>query len=217
MLDPVTEETLSQLDTSFTSMDVGADADSMESDSSYVPSSQTPSSESLDESEMPKEDEEGAEWVPKRRWIVDEDKLMELFQFCPHCGNLITKKEPHLMGGSRLVVKWECAGGCRSSWQNSPQMTHRAADNNILISASIFFTGATYTDIAEWADLIDLQIPRQTQFYSIQKNYLIPVIQAAYEKQNKEVIERLKQKNSQGHRTELCGDGRSDSPGEIFE
>lgn len=147
---------------------------------------------------------------------MDEDKIMELFRFCPQCGKKVTKKEPHVVGGSRLVVKWECEDGCNTSWATCPQLHRRAADNNILVSAGIFFTGATYTDISEWAEVINLQIPKETLFYAIQKNYLIPVVHAAYADHNKDIINSLKLKNLEGHKTQLCGDGRSDSPGMLY-
>ena len=164
---------------------------------------------------MDEEDTVAVAWDPTRRWIVDESHLMELFEFCPKCGKKILLKNPHLPGGSCLVVKWECEGGCTSSWSSSPLTPRRAADNNVLCSAAIFFTGATYTDIFEWAQLLNLQIPKRTVYYDIQKKYLIPVIHAAYEKQHMAIIERLKQRAKAGKRIDLCGDGRSDSPGKI--
>ena len=86
----------------------------------------------------------------------------KLRQFNTSKNNVIGKKtllkEPFVAGGSRLVVKWECEGGCSTSWVSSPKTDRRAADNNILCSAAIYYTGATYTDIFEWAQLLNLQL-----------------------------------------------------------
>ena len=156
-------------------------------------------------------------WDPTRCWIVDEAQIMEMLDFCSKCGKKIITKTPHLVGGCRLLVKCECEGGCSTSWSSSPQTSKRAPDNNVLCSAAIFFTGATYTDIFEWAQLLNLQIPKKTQYYSIQKHYLIPVIHAAYANHNQAIIGRLRQRSAAGERIDLCGDGRSDSPGRHYD
>ena len=216
------EDELSQLNQSMTEMEIGPDLsssgeESQDSDSdpdpdtTFNPSSSTPSTESLEE-----DDSVAGEWDPTRRWIVDEAHIRDLFKFCPNCGKIITSLSPYPGLGGRFVVKWQCHSGCSSSWDSSPKMPHRAADINILSSASVFFTGATYTDIFEWAELLNLQIPKATLFYSIQRNYLIPVIHAAYKKQNDDVIAMLHRRFDEGQRVDLCGDGRSDSPGKLF-
>ncbi|CAM4286793.1 unnamed protein product [Leuciscus chuanchicus] len=87
------------------------------------------------------------------------------------------------------------------------------AENNLLISASTFFTGTTHTTISDWAELLHTPIPKKTQYYSMQSIYLIPVIQQAYRDQHEKLMERLVQLSASGHKVELCGDARSDSPG----
>ena len=151
-----------------------------------------------------------------RRWIVDECRLMELFTFCPKCGASISHLYDPDKCGSRLEVKWDCHEGCLGTWSSCAKPAKTVADNNLLISASIFFTGATYTDISEWAELINLQIPQKTIYYDIQAKYLIPVIHSAYKDQNCKIIERLQQLSTEGSTLiELCGDARADSPGNM--
>ncbi len=84
---------------------------------------------------------------------------------------------------------------------------------NLLAAAATLFTGATFTDIADWAGLLNLQLPQKTTYNNIQASYLIPVIEAAYKKQEDIIKARLISQTQDGEGVKLCGDGRSDSPG----
>ncbi len=84
-------------------------------------------------------------------------------------------------------------------------------ENNLLMAASTLFTGATYTTIADWAGLLNLQIPQKTTYYNIQSSYLIPVIDIVYNEQHKAIMEQLLHKQyvlKKG--VHVSGDGRSD-------
>ncbi len=85
--------------------------------------------------------------------------------------------------------------------------------NNILTCATILFTGATFTNIKNWAEIINLQLPSRSQFYAIQSKYLIPAIHDEYKAQQDIIIEHVKQLTASGQKVELGGDARCDSPG----
>ncbi|KAL7383208.1 hypothetical protein ABVT39_006543 [Epinephelus coioides] len=87
------------------------------------------------------------------------------------------------------------------------------AENNLLTAAATLFTGATYTDIADWAAVLRLQLPKKTTYYNIQSSYLIPVIEEAYKMQENAIFARLICQTLDGEAVHVCGDGRSDSPG----
>ena len=57
---------------------------------------------------------------------------------------------------------------------------------------------------------LNLNFVNKDQFYDVQDKVIFPVIDNTYEKQQKDVIKTLKDKKSP---VNLCGDGRSDSPG----
>ena len=57
---------------------------------------------------------------------------------------------------------------------------------------------------------LNLNFVNKDQFYDAQDKVIFPVIDNTYEKQHKDVIKTLKDKKSP---VNLCGDGRSDSPG----
>ncbi|CAM4505207.1 unnamed protein product [Leuciscus chuanchicus] len=87
------------------------------------------------------------------------------------------------------------------------------AENNLLAAAAILFTGTTYTDIADCAGLLNLQLPHKTTNHCIQSSYLIPVITEEYKKQEDTIRARLVCQTLDGEGVQICGDGRSDSPG----
>lgn len=146
----------------------------------------------------------------ERKWIVDESCIMQMFQTCCQCGMPMEERKL-TKHGSQLKIRWTCLQGHKGLWQSCPDQ-RKMARNNILTSAAILFTGGTYTDIKDWASLLNLQIPGKTQFYAVQSKYLIPVINRTYKKQQDHIIERLKQPTAE-EKLALAGDARCDSPG----
>lgn len=147
-------------------------------DTSFVPYS-TPSSSTTGSSTSLSGQPGG--WH-ERKWIVNESKLMELFQRCPSCGaSMCDLNQTKKTIGSQLTIKWECNNGHTGEWQSCPN-TRGMPENNVLTAAATLFTGATYTDIADWAGLLNLQLPQKTTYYNIQSSYLIPTIDETYKK-----------------------------------
>ncbi|XP_039645394.1 uncharacterized protein LOC120551889 [Perca fluviatilis] len=177
-------------------------------DDSYKPPSDTSPSDSGSASTSSHGSING--WS-ERKWIVDESSIMQMFQTCCLCGMPVAERKS-TKHGSQLKIHWTCLQGHNGLWQSCPDQ-RKMGRNNLLTSAAILFTGATYADIRDWAFLLKLQIPGKTQFYSVQSKYLIPVINHAYKNQQDQVIERLKQLADTEEKIALAGDARCDSPG----
>ena len=62
----------------------------------------------------------------------------------------------------------------------------------------------------QFSHALNLNFVNKDQFYDVQDKVIFPVIDNTFEKQQKDVIKTLKDKKSP---VNLCGDGRSDSPG----
>jgi hypothetical protein len=112
---------------------------------------------------------------------VDEAKLMELFKTCHQCGTAI-KEQTTTQHGSQIKMNWTCQQGHSGEWESGPDQRQMGC-NNILTCAAILFTGATFTDIKDWAQLVNLQLPSKSQYYAIQSKYLIPAVNDAYKAQ----------------------------------
>ncbi|XP_076132105.1 uncharacterized protein LOC143114408 [Alosa pseudoharengus] len=177
-------------------------------DTSFVPLSDTTSSSPSSGSVSSSGSTNG--WAG-RKWLVDEAKLMELFRTCTQCGVAIEEKRVATRA-SQIRIHWTCLKGHTGEWASCTDQRNMAR-NNLLACAATFFTGATYSDIKEWAELINLQLPGKTQFYAVQSKYLIPVINHAYKGQQQKILERISQLSASGQKLEMCGDARCDSPG----
>lgn len=176
-------------------------------DTSFVPLSSTTSSSKSDISSAV-----GANNWSEKKWIVNESSLMQLFTTCHQCGFLIEEEDKKVTtAGTRIHIKWSCLNGHSGEWESCPQLCGMP-ENNLLVASSILFTGSTYTEIFNWAELLNLQIPKKTTFYSLQSTYLIPVIEYAYQDHHKEIMRNLQLQTIVGG-ISICGDGRSDSPG----
>uniref|UniRef100_A0A672FVP1 THAP-type domain-containing protein n=1 Tax=Salarias fasciatus TaxID=181472 RepID=A0A672FVP1_SALFA len=179
-------------------------------DTSYMlPSSKSSSSTGTMSGSASLSGDTGSGWGEKK-WLVNESHLLQLFQICPQCKSLITVTKITTKG-SQIKIHWSC-GKHHGEWQSCPDR-RGMPENNLLLVGSTVFTGSTYTDIADWATLLNVPIPHQSQFYRIQKVYILPAIEGAYKKEHNQIISRLVEDSRSGQRLELCGDARCDSPG----
>ena len=157
-------------------------------------------------------EEQSSNWS-ERKWIVNESALLKLFATCHTCGQIIEKSEIDIAtSGSKIKIKWTCNGGhrgeChRGEWQSCPDV-RGMPENNLVSSAAILFTGTTQTEITEWADLLNLQLPAKTTYYTLQSTYLIPVVYEAYNEMQEEVMSNLREITSKGGHIDIGGDGR---------
>lgn len=137
---------------------------------------------------------------------------MQLFKTCHKCGVFIEEQDKTVTtSGSHIHIRWTCLNGHSDEWESCPQL-RGMAENNLLVASAILFTGSTYTEMFDWAELLNLQIPKKTTFYNLQSTYLIPVIEHAYHDHHKQIMRNL-QIQTLGGGLSISGDGRSDSPG----
>ncbi|XP_065129116.2 uncharacterized protein [Paramisgurnus dabryanus] len=175
-------------------------------DSSFVPASSTSSTSTT----TTEEERENEKWK-ERKWIVNESNLMKMFRRCQDCGALITDTKKKA-SGSLIEVLWECENKHQGHWSSCEDVRGMPL-NNLLVSASVLFSGATYASLADWAALLNLQVPKKTAFYSMQSSYLIPAVNATYKPKQDTILNELLVENALHTEVHLSGDGRSDSPG----
>ena len=108
--------------------------------------------------------------------------------------------------GSKIKVEWRCCNGHSGEWWSCPNV-RAMSENNLLTAAAMLFTGATYADVADWAELLNLQLPKKENFYDVQSCYLMPAIEEAYREQETKLVSMLRRKKLAGGEVEMCGDG----------
>ena len=171
--------------------------------SDYSPVSPATSDESIDsnyeDTDVPTSGE--------KKIIVFESQLDKLFRVCQQCGSIITSKTKHYQG-SMIIIKITCLNRHSKTWKSQP-MVNGAAAGNLMIPASILFSGNTYQHIHHFALYLNLQFISSSHYYSTQDKFLFPVINKAWESNRDGVIQQLKQVPH----IDICGDGRCDSPG----
>ncbi|XP_078352898.1 uncharacterized protein LOC144637699 [Oculina patagonica] len=143
----------------------------------------------------------------EKKFIVFDSCLSTLLKRCPECGDIIAQHERKTTG-SMLSVKLTCHSGHTINWDSQP-VVKRKPLGNLLLAASILFTGNTFAAISRFASCFNLQFFSESVFYDTQQKYLFPVINEAWEAESRRQIEMLCAKEV----VNLDGDGRCDSPG----
>ena len=134
--------------------------------------------------------------------------MLSLFSTCPVCDQL-TDVKIHTVG-TFLSVSQSCKH-CeyQHNWESQPFIKNVPA-GNLLLSASILFTGSRPTKTLRVFDFLTCASITPRTFYEHQKRYLQPTILNVWSRQQKNVIEVLQALDKP---LSLGGDGRSDSPG----
>ena len=82
--------------------------------------------------------------------------------------------------GSMLSIKVTCHSGCKTTWESQP-VVRRKPLGNLLLAASILFTGNTFAAFNRLASCLSLQLFGESVFYDTQLKYLFPVVNEAWE------------------------------------
>ena len=145
--------------------------------------------------------------MAETEFIVFESCLAELLKHYPCCGAVVTESSSST-SGSLLKVKLSCHNGHVTQWNSQP-LVNKTPAGNLLLASAILFTENTFTPVNNFAECFDLEFIKESTFYEIQNEYLFPVINAAWEKEQQNTLRQVKMKGA----VSLNGDGRCDSPG----
>ena len=109
--------------------------------------------------------------------------------------------------GSLICVTSSCENGHTENWFSQP-FTKRTATGNLVCSGGILFTGGHFASTSAFMNTCNIRFFKKSNFNSIQRKYLWPVVNHRCFLQNRELLQSLR-----GERLVLAGDGRCDSPG----
>ena len=143
----------------------------------------------------------------EKKFLVFDSKLNNLFKRCQECGDVVIEQKRKTVG-SMLSIEVTCHSGCKTTWESQP-VVKRKPIGNLLLAASILFTGNTFAAFSRLASCLNLQFFSESVFYDTQVKYLFPVVNEAWEAESTRQIEKLNSKEV----VNLDGDGRCDSPG----
>ena len=170
--------------------------------------------ESVEEESDDESDYEDAEIIQPElspikdsKFIVFWSCLLPLFNFCSTCfeNTTVTKA---VTRGSLLIVSMLCKNSHDTHWQSQPDINGRAG-GNVLLAASLLYSGNTFTKIKEMMQNLKVAFFSHASFYRLQRKVLFPAINIVYKIYRNDVIRRCISEKG----VDLIGDGRSDSPG----
>lgn len=198
--DEISDESIS-VSSSSASVDssLGYSNDNEKTDPSYLPSA---SSSSSDDSSI------DGDSISDKSFIVYGSALQNLFGVisCNTCG-LKAIPSDTFVKGTLLGVNFVCEGGHNFLWKSQPE-SKNIPIGNIIMCASILFSGGSYTNINTISSYMNLQFIGRATYHRIQNNILFGNIDKAWRDHQQQLF------NDIGNRhVSLAGDGRCDSPG----
>ncbi|XP_071834548.1 uncharacterized protein [Apostichopus japonicus] len=138
---------------------------------------------------------------------------MGLFNLCPECqGGIPREDQPHQR--SLIVINHVCQNypqpcGFSRKWYSQPFIGNIPA-GNILLSASILFSGASPKKVIQVMKGVNVATIAYSSFIVHQRLYLQPAIVNTWERMQLKMVEDLKESEE---KLVIGGDARNDSPG----
>jgi hypothetical protein len=182
----------------------------MDSCSEYTTDSDTPAEKEVEQDLIPGTKQQTATGkqtqAEYKAYIVYSSQLDQLFKQCTECKADITALTKYT-AGTMLTVISKCPHGHTSKWTSQP-LLRKMPLGNLEISAAVLFAGSTHGKMASILGLLKVPFVSRVTFASIQKTYLAPVVDEAWQQHQTAVLSVLAETPLR-----LCGDARCDSPG----
>ncbi|XP_069820489.1 uncharacterized protein [Dendropsophus ebraccatus] len=151
------------------------------------------------------------EQVKERKFLVFESCLDDLFYNVQcrksNCYYLV-KSFQKQSDGSFLKVSGECYAGHHFEVFRSQPRRGRYYSGNLLLAASILFSGQNYQKVQEFLNILGMVSISEATYYRYQPLFPFPVIDRTWKEQRRQNLEELSTLA-----TCFSGDGQCDSPG----
>lgn len=146
-----------------------------------------------------------------RVFLVFEEQLKQLLRKCCICGSIVDLDDLKELqnDGSQLTLQLLCTKGCSYRWQSQPQGKCTKGIGNLLLTASVFFSGIHFSKFERFCQNMNLKTISADTYATLRKRCVFPVIEKTWEKEQRAVLSAMKDQQD----NVICGDGRCDSPG----
>ena len=140
------------------------------------------------------------------KFLVFWSSLVCLFRVCLSCNApaVITRVRCQ---GVMITVHLLCHHNHVTKWCSTP-ISKGMSVGNLLISASILYSGNTFTSISEMMEICKVAFLGRTCYHKIQRNILFPVVHYIYDLHRNAILSSTIDTSP----INLVGDGRCDSP-----
>ena len=140
------------------------------------------------------------------KFLVFRSHLLSLFTACRSCHQLCTGEVAQQMG-TFISIRQHCSH-CGHEWLwNSQPFIKNIPAGNILLSASILFSGSTPTKIIHFLNCLHVACITDRTFHFHQTKYLQPSVVSVWTHKQQQLLSACEVPLTIG------GDGRADSPG----
>ncbi|XP_073710642.1 uncharacterized protein [Misgurnus anguillicaudatus] len=141
------------------------------------------------------------------KYIVFESCLRELFETCPLCK---TKCEVQCRRMGTYVSFIQLCPRCSyyRKWESQP-IIRSTPVGNLMLSAAIYFSGASFFQFQKICKAMQLQIIRYDAFRRHARNYLEPAIVHKWKLDQNNLFRKLQEEG----KVAVAGDMRADTPG----
>ena len=141
------------------------------------------------------------------KFIVFWSCLLPLLRICLTCNTTATVTKVFTKG-SMVIASLLCSDNHVTKWYSQPHIGGSAA-GNILLAASILYSGNTFTRIKEMMNIANIQFFSHSIFVRLQRNVLFPAVNKTYKLHRNNIYNRCAAEPN----LHVIGDGRCDSPG----
>ena len=125
--------------------------------------------------------------------LVDIKKLKALVSpICKQCGQPVDIL--HTFKGCGVWLDIKCNNGHLYTWASSDIHYNKKeiaiSKNDLLMGASILFSGSHFSTVKKMCDLLNLRCIHEKTFYRYQRVYYTPVVTSFWEKHQANVIQK---------------------------
>jgi len=125
-----------------------------------------------------------------KKFLVFEECLLSLFKNCKSCGSTKTSIHTHTVG-TLVTIKQECSICLnRFEWNSQPILKHGPA-GNILLSASILFSGSLPTKVLRLLNIFGCATISRNTYFRHQESLLQPCIVSVWIERQNSVFKEL--------------------------
>lgn len=148
-----------------------------------------------------------------RAFLVFEDQLKQLLVRCAKCGSPVNKEDIKEMEneGSQLTLEITCLNNCSYRWQAQPTLSGTKGAGNLLLTASVFFSGIHFAKFERFCSNLNLKTISEDTYTSLREKHVFPIVKKTWINEQKAVLSEMKSKE----KVVICGDSRCDSPGHL--
>ncbi|ESO96097.1 hypothetical protein LOTGIDRAFT_116126 [Lottia gigantea] len=148
--------------------------------------------------------------ILRRKKIVFESNLLQLFDTCPHCAHpsqshIVDK--PNSGFGTMVRVEQRCMDCEFTRKLDSQPMLKQMPLGNLMLSASILFSGSQISQVLRMLHIFNVATYSRQTFQRHQNDYVIPTIINGWKEKQADLIAELKE-----NQIHLAGDRRNNSP-----